>query len=110
MVYNSPAAVQRQANILEKRLWNQAKAAKETKAPLPVLKVYQINVSSAIQKKYRRAQRNAMKRYAMATSVTTNGLSEIEGRRTQVSVIDTGASTITLGSIFAARLDECQVW
>ena len=61
-----------------------------------------------VAERYREAQRNYLKRYAMATLVTSDGQLRIEGLTPRVVVLDTGASAVILGRTFANRIRKCR--
>ena len=69
--------------------------------------VHEDKTEKMIAERYREAQRNYLKRYAMATLVTDDGQLVIEGLTPRVAVLDTGASAEILGRTFANRIRKC---
>ena len=106
---NSLGVVTAQAVALEVKLYEMAKAEEE-KAPLPVLMVRESRMEKLVAEKCRQAQQNCLKRFAMATLVTTDGQLQIGGLTPGVVVIDTGTSTIILGIVWVSYdIPSCNV-
>ena len=73
-----------------------AKAATQTRLPMPVLVLQQDQVESILLEKYSGAHEKCDRCYAMTTLITTSGQLEIEG------ILDTGAGAILLGIFWPA--------
>lgn len=105
-LFNSLKVVTKQAGTLNKRLLEIAKNADNH--ALQVLMVHNSEASKRIAERYREAQRNSSKRYAMATLVTSNGQLQIEGFTPKIDVLDVSASAVILGRSFARRNEKCR--
>ena len=80
----------------------------EEKALVPVLMVHEQHADEMVEKKYREAQLNNKKKFAMATLINVDGQFQIDDLTPRTAVIDTGASAIILGRSFARRMERCR--
>ena len=101
------AIVLGQATVLKHSLLAEAKLRGGLFVRPPVIHITPMDWIESLEERYRRAQVNCRRRYAIATLDTHLGQLEIEGNVPKTAVLDTGTGAIILGKSFAAKLLKC---
>lgn len=104
---NTLDVVLRQATFLRDSLLSDANNRGGPFIRSAVIHVTLVERTASLEDRYRRAQVNCIRRYAMSTLDTHLGQLEIEGHVPKTAVLDTRAGTIIQGKSFAAKLLKC---
>lgn len=103
----SLAIVLRQATIIKDSFLADANLRGRSFIRPAVIHTTLVERIESLEERYRRAQVNCRRRYAMSTLDTHLGQLEIEVHVSKTAVSDTGAGTIIMVKMFASKLLKC---